>query len=251
MVTAWAASAFCAAGKSTDSLNVTIASPSTYSVRGVPANTALALRTIRQTRTILLGGGRFGGLPSEPTNISTNMQKLNHSRGQTGNTHPAQEKPGQCQCPRSVLLLIRLVKVKKRLIVCPIREPTLPLHLLQFVRLVIPPPALGQKRVEDEKLFVVRPAALCKTPLQNLLILRPRQHALHHRRIFHLQKPANPRIGSGPASIVPRQLSLRVEPYLIQHPPEENQSPDLLGRRSETGNFHGVEVAGFVICVGR
>src|SRR5436309_10349175 len=115
--------------------------------------------------------------------------------------------------------LIRFMKIEKGLNVSPLGKASLALHLFEFLGLVIAPASFAEKSVKNENLLVVWPPSMRKTPLQDFLVGRAGQHLLDYRRIFNLQESAHSRVGASPMFVIRRQLSLRVQSNLIEHPP--------------------------------
>jgi hypothetical protein len=119
-----------------------------------------------------------------------------------------------------------------------VSESARPFHLFELFGLIIAPAAFGEERVENEHFFVIRPAAMRETPLEDLLVCSSGKDLLRDGLVIHLQKSADPRVRAGLVFIVGRQFSRRVQADFIEHPAEENQAADQFGRMPQARNFH-------------
>src|SRR2546429_133279 len=101
-------------------------------------------------------------------------------------------------------------------------------------------------RVIGAALVLIRLPSVRKTPFQNLVVRPADQHPLDYCRIFDVQESANSQIRACPMLVVRRQLALRVQSNLIEHPPKKDDASNLLGGMSQTGNLHKCSASPFI-----
>ena len=111
----------------------------------------------------------------------------------------------------------------------PILKASLAFHLLERFGETVAPATLCQERIEHENVFFVRPAAMFEAPLENFFIGAAVERLFDDGRIFDLKKSAHARVCSRAVLVIGRQLSLRMQTNLVQHPTKEDDATDLFG----------------------
>jgi hypothetical protein len=130
------------------------------------------------------------------------------------------------------------VKVKECLNIGAILKAPLALHLLEGLGKTVAPAALGQERIEHEKVFLVWPAAMLKAPFEDFLVRAAVESPFDDFEIFELKKSAYSSIRAGAVFVIGRQLVLGVQANFVEHPSEEDDAANLFRRVSKTRDFH-------------
>lgn len=119
---------------------------------------------------------------------------------------------------------IGVVNIKGCLNIVPMGKSHFVLLSFHPVRHVILPASLRKKRIEDEYLLFGRPSAVGIAPFQNFRVILFFFRFRNERRVVDAKKATQPTIEAMSAVVVGGQLSLGVQPNLIQHAPKENQT---------------------------
>jgi hypothetical protein len=110
------------------------------------------------------------------------------------------------------------------------------------VRRGIAPPQLLRKRVPDPNLGFVRPKALRKTPLEDLLVRGAFRCSPQDLAVLEIEEMRQQTVERVVASkvllVVVGKLSAEVEPDLVDHSPEVNEASYFIARAAQRWMFH-------------